>query len=66
MKKGNAKFVLGATIMLATLTNAQGLVIKKSKKLSELNSISKIKDQSDNQDSISDGSKTERASSSGK
>lgn len=63
MKKPNLKSILGAAIVLSALTNAQAEIpkkVKKSKKSSGI--VFKVQDRSNDQSSVSDGSKTEKAS----
>ncbi len=63
MKKTKLKTIVGASIVAVSISSAQTTDMKKSKTIRFDNIIYKIKDQTDNQDSISDGSKTERVSS---
>lgn len=63
MKKSKLKTILGITIVISTLSNINAEVpskIKKSRKATNINY--KIKDKTEDQSSISDGSKTERSS----
>ena len=63
MKKSYLKTIFGASIVAVSITNSQATPTKKQKKIKVTNSIYKIKDQTDNQEYVSDGSKTEKASS---
>lgn len=63
MKKPNLKSILGAAIVLSALTNAQAGIptkVKKSKTTSGV--VFKVQDRTNDQTSVSDGSKTEKAS----
>lgn len=62
MKKSQVKTILGASLVAIAITNSQAST-KKVKKIRYENLVHKIKDQSNNQESVNDGSKTERASS---
>lgn len=65
MKKSNLKSILGAAIVLSALTNANAQAeipkkVKKSKSTSGV--VFKVQDRTNDQSSVSDGSKTEKAS----
>lgn len=63
MKKPNLKSILGAAIVLSALTNAQAEVPKKIKKSKTTSGVVfKVQDRTNDQTSVSDGSKTEKAS----
>ena len=63
MKKPNLKSILGAAIVLSALTNAQAEIPKKIKKSKTTSGIVfKVQDRTNDQSSVSDGSKTEKAS----
>ena len=62
MKKPNLKSLLGAAIVLSALANAQAEIPKKVKKSKmNLGIDAKIHDRTNDQSSISDGSRSERA-----
>lgn len=65
MKKSNLKSILGTAIVLSTLTNVNAKAeipkkVKNSKSTSGI--VFKIQDRTNDQSSVSDGSKTEKAS----
>ncbi|MBC7712134.1 MAG: hypothetical protein H7177_02280 [Rhizobacter sp.] len=63
MKKPNLKSILGAAIVLSALTNAQAEIPKKIKKSKTTSGVVfKVQDRTNDQSSVSDGSKTEKAS----
>lgn len=63
MKKTNLKSILGAAIVLSALTNAQAEIPKKTKKSKAISGVVfKVQDRTNDQSSVSDGSKTEKAS----
>lgn len=63
MKKPNLKSILGAAIVLSALTNAQAEIPKKVKKSKTTSGVVfKVQDRTNDQSSVSDGSKTEKAS----
>ena len=63
MKKTNLKLIIGTTLILSALTNTTVKATTKIKKSRITPNINfKIKDKSEDQSSISDGSKTERSS----
>ncbi len=63
MKKPNLKSILGAAIVLSALTNAQAEISKKVKKSKTTSGVVfKVQDRTNDQSSVSDGSKTEKAS----
>ena len=63
MKKPNLKSFLGTAIVLSALTNAQAEMPKKVKKSKTTSGVVfKVQDRTNDQSSVSDGSKTEKAS----
>jgi hypothetical protein len=63
MKKPNLKSILGAAIVLSALTNAHAEIPKKIKKSKTTSGVVfKVQDRTNDQSSVSDGSKTEKAS----
>lgn len=63
MKKPNLKSILGTAIVLSALTNAQAEMPKKVKKSKTASGVVfKVQDRTNDQSSVSDGSKTEKAS----
>lgn len=63
MKKINLKSILGTAIVLSALTNARAEIPKKIKKSKTSSSVVfKIQDRTNDQNSVSDGSKTEKTS----
>ena len=63
MKKLNLKSIMGAAIVLTSLTNAQAEIPKKVKKSKIIQGVVfKIQDRTNDQSSVSDGSKTEKVS----
>lgn len=63
MKKPNLKSILGAAIVLSALTNVQAEIPKKVKKSKTTSGVVfKVQDRTNDQTSVSDGSKTEKAS----
>lgn len=63
MKKPNLKSILGAAIVLSALTNVQAEIPKKVKKSKTTSGVVfKVQDRTNDQSSVSDGSKTEKAS----
>jgi hypothetical protein len=62
MKKSNLKSILGAAIVLSAIANAQAMPKKAKKPKIISNAVFKIQDKTNDQSSVSDGSKTERVS----
>lgn len=63
MKKPNLKSILSAAIVLSALTNVQAEIPKKVKKSKTTSGVVfKVQDRTNDQSSVSDGSKTEKAS----
>ena len=63
MKKPNLKSILGTAIVLSSLTNVQAEMPKKVKKSKTTSGVVfKVQDRTNDQSSVSDGSKTEKAS----
>ena len=63
MKKLNLKSILGTAIVLSALTNARAEIPKKVKKsITSYSVVFKIQDRTNDQNSVSDGSKTEKTS----
>ncbi len=63
MKNPNLKSILGTAIVLSALTNAQAEMPKKVKKSKTTSGVVfKVQDRTNDQSSVSDGSKTEKVS----
>ncbi|NOT77590.1 MAG: hypothetical protein HOP07_01155 [Bacteriovoracaceae bacterium] len=63
MKKLNLKSILGTAIVLSALANARAEIPKKVKKSKTTSAVVfKIQDRTNDQNSVSDGSKTEKTS----
>ena len=63
MKKANLKSILGAAIVISALANVQAEIPKKVKKSKSTSGVVfKIQDRTNDQSSVSDGSKTEKSS----
>lgn len=63
MRKPNLKSFLGAAIVLSALSNAQAEIPKKVKKPKSTSSVVfKVQDKTNDQSSVSDGSRSENAS----
>lgn len=63
MKKANLKSIFGAALVISALTNVQAEMPKKVKKSKTISGVVfKVQDRTNDQSSVSDGSKTEKAS----
>lgn len=63
MKKTKLKSILGAALILTAITNTQAETTKKIKKSKTVSVITfKVEDRTNDHGTLSDGSKTERAS----